>query len=247
MRDILRAEWVRATTTRGLPVMVAVTALVTALGTFSTTSATTQVPWHLTEPLRDSFAWVLAAVNGSFLALLVGARPVTEEVRHGTFTHTLLADPRRIRGLVAKAAAAAAMGGAVGLVVASTVVAVSLAMAVTTGGVVSLDPGDARAAAGLVMALALWGVIGAGVAMVVRSRVVVAVGGLLWVLVFENLGAGLLGSVGAYLPGPTTQALARTREAVALLAPIPAGLVMGIVTLGVLLVGVAAIGRAEWR
>jgi hypothetical protein len=60
---------------------------------------------------------------------------------------------------------------------------------------------DVAAMAGLTVSNAMWAVIGVGVGAVVRHQVAAIVGAIIWVLVVENLGAGLLGDAGLYLPG----------------------------------------------
>lgn len=247
MADILHAEWLRVRSTRGLALLLAATAVVTGLSTFSTTSATTPLPWDLVEPVHASLAWVLAAINGSFLALLAGARPFTDELRHGTLTLTVLADPGRTRTVLAKGLTAAGSGAVVGLVVTATVVGIRVMMATASRGELDLHAGDAGAAVGMVAAMALWGVIGAGVGATIRNPVAVAVGGLVWVLVIENLGAASLGTVGTYLPGQVSQALVRSRDAVELLSPGTAVVVMAVEALVVLLLALRAVRRLELR
>ena len=62
---------------------------------------------------------------------------------------------------------------------------------------------------------------------VVRYQVPAVVGALIWVLVVENLGAGLLGQAGSYLPGQAAHALASASQAGTLLAPAIGALVLG--------------------
>jgi hypothetical protein len=71
----------------------------------------------------------------------------------------------------------------------------------------------------MVAAGALWGVIGVAVGALVRQQVAAVVGALVWVLVVENLGAGLLRDAGRYLPGQAAHALADASQAGTLLAP----------------------------
>ena len=69
--------------------------------------------------------------------------------------------------------------------------------------------------------------IGVAVGAVVRYQVPAVVGALIWVLVVENLGAGLLGQAGSYLPGQAAHALASASQAGTLLAPAIGALVLG--------------------
>ena len=45
------------------------------------------------------------------------------------------------------------------------------------------------------------------------------VGALVWVLLLENMGAGLLGDAGRFLPGQAAHGLAQASQAGAILAP----------------------------
>lgn len=214
----LIAEW-RKLTTRTFWWLLAGAAAVAAIGTFSTMSATTEPPWNVVDPLHGHVAWVLATINGGIFAIIVGARTFTEEFRHATIAHTYIADPRRTRSTLAKAGAAAGAGVLVGLVTVTSLVAVASLMAVSSGGRFALRAADLVPAVGLALAMALWAVIGAGLGALVRNQVVVVAGGLLWVLMIENLGAGLLEDAGRMLPGQAVHAMAQTREAVDLLPP----------------------------
>lgn len=222
MTNMLRAEWLKLRTTRAFYGLIAGAVGVAVLGAFSTV-ASARVD-TLTGPLHEQTFWVLASINIGLFALIVGIRAYTEEYRHRTIVHTLFADPRRKRSAVAKALVSGF--GAVLLTAAATaaMVAVALAMAAAKGGSLQPDSSDAAAAGGLLGAAALWGVVGVGVGALVRHQVAAIVGGLVWVLVIENLGAGFLGDGGSYLPGQTAHSLARASEAGDLLAvPVAAG------------------------
>jgi ABC-2 type transport system permease protein len=132
----------------------------------------------------------------------------------------------RRRSTLAKAGAAAAAGVLVGVATVAAVVLVSLLMAVSSGGEITFHTSDLVPAIGLVGAMALWAVIGAGLGAIVRHQVAVVAGGLIWILMLENLGAGFLEERGRYLPGQTVHAMARTSEAVDLLGSGSAALLM---------------------
>jgi ABC-2 type transport system permease protein len=108
----------------------------------------------------------------------------------------------------------------------AAVVLVSLIMAVSSGGEIIFHTSDLVPTVGLVGAMALWAVIGAGLGAIVRHQVAVVAGGLIWILMLENLGSGLLEERGRYLPGQTVHAMARTSEAVDLLNAGSAALLM---------------------
>lgn len=93
--------------------------------------------------------------------------------------------------------------------------------------------------------MALWGVVGAGLGAIVRSHVVVVAGGLLWMLMLENLGAGLLEGAGRYLPGQAVRAMARTREAIGTPPPGPAAALVSAYEALFIVVALAVIRRRD--
>lgn len=109
---------------------------------------------------------------------------------------------------------------------AAAVVVVALIMATSSRGEIAFHGSDLTATVGLIAAMALWAVIGAALGAMIRNQVAVVVAGLIWILMLENLGAGLLEHRGRYLPGQTVHAMARTSEAVDLLTAGPAALLM---------------------
>jgi ABC-2 type transport system permease protein len=222
----LNAEWQKLTTTRTFYWLLVGAGAVAAVAAFSTTSATTQPPWHMGVPFHEQTMWLLATMNGSIFAIILGSRAFTDEFRHHTIAHTYIADPERRRSTIAKAAAAAATGVLVGVVTVAAMGFVSLIMAASSGGGITFHTSDLAPTVGLIGAMALWAVIGAGLGAIVRNQVAVVAGGLIWILMLENLGAGLLEERGRYLPGQTVHAMARTSEAVALLGTGPAAFLM---------------------
>ena len=222
----LIAEWRKLTTTRASYWLLVGAAVVAALSAYSTTSATTQPPWHMTTPLHDQMMWVLATMNGAIFAVIVGARTFTDEFRHNTIAHTYIADPARVASTVAKAGAAALAGVLVGAVTIAGLVVVAVLMALGSGGEVAFHGRDVLPAVGLLGAMGLWAAIGAGLGAILRSQVAVVAVGLIWVLMLENLGAGLLEEAGRFLPGQAVHAMAQTPEAIDLLGAVPAALLM---------------------
>ncbi len=221
MKATILAEWRKLVTIRTFLWLIVAAAAVTAVGAVSTISASTERPWHMPLPLHDQTAWMLGTINGGIFAIIVGGRTFTDEFRHRTLAHTYIADPARTRSTLAKAAVAGIGGGLVGGIVVTALLLVALTMALLSGGTVRLHAGDVPAAAGLISAMGLWGVLGAAFGAVARSQVAVVAGGLIWVLMLENLGAGLLGDdAGRYLPGQAVHAMARTSDqAVNLMSP----------------------------
>jgi hypothetical protein len=69
-------------------------------------------------------------------------------------------------------------------------------------------------------------VLGVGIGALVRHQVAAVVGGLVWVLVVENLASGLLGDAGRFLPGQAAHAVANATAVNNLLPPWMAVLVL---------------------
>jgi ABC-2 type transport system permease protein len=96
-----------------------------------------------------------------------------------------------------------------------------------------------------VLANALWAVVGLGVGSVVRSQVPAIVGGIVWVLVIENLGSGFLGDAGAYMPGQAAYGLARALDTESALDVMTAGLVFGLYAVVFFVLGLTSIRRRD--
>lgn len=207
MFPLVRAEFIKATTTRGTLGLLLGAAAVASLGAFSTITSG-DAP-SLTGQLQDQQYYLLASINLGLFALIAGIRTFTDEFRHGSIVPTLLLAPRRGRVVAAKAIT----GAAVGAVFVATAHAVMLGVAFLVLRMRHADVGwsasDLSAVAGLVSAGALWGVIGAAVGAIVRHQVAAIVGGVVWILVVENLGAGFLKDAAPYLPGQAAHAVAR--------------------------------------
>ena len=241
----LIAEWRKLTTIRTFHWLLVGTAVVAALSAFSTTSATTNPPWHMTTPLHDQMAWFLATINGAIFAIIVGARTFTDEFRHDTIAHTYIADPGRTASTIAKAGAAALAGVLVGVVTIAAVVVVAVLMAASSQGEVALHSSDLLPALGMVGAMGLWAVIGAGFGAIVRNQVAVVAVGLIWILMLENLGAGFLEEAGRFLPGQAVHAMAQTREAIDLLPALSASALMAAYAALFIACGLAVIRRRD--
>ncbi len=164
------------------------------------------------EALRGVYA--SAAFAGAYIfALVIGVTGMTGEYRYETATPTFLATPRRVRVVVAKAAAHLVVGVGYGLV---AVVCTFLA-----GGVVVLVRGHAlglgtdglwRAVALAVLAVALWTLVGLGIGTLIRNQVAallvaVAVTFLVEPLVTLGLHAADLDTVGKWLPSTASSAM----------------------------------------
>jgi ABC-2 type transport system permease protein len=201
----LRSELIKLTSTRTFYGLMAGAVAVVLLSTWSTLSSSGAA----TGNLHTQTFFFLASVNLALFAVILGVRASTDEFRFGTIVGSVLADGHRGRLIAAKAAVAGI--GAAGLTAVAEIAMVGLAWALTSMGGQSLrvSVSDGTAMLGLMAASALWAAIGVALGALVRHQVAAVVGVLVWLLVVENLGAGLLGSAGRYLPGQAAHGLAQ--------------------------------------
>jgi ABC-2 type transport system permease protein len=243
MRALLRAELIKITTIRTAMGLVAGGAAVAALGAFSTIMS--GQPAELNRPLHEQTFFLLASINLSLFAVVLGIRGFTDEFRHGVIVPTLLVAPSRTRVVVAKTLVVAAAGAALAAVAQAVMLAVAIPLGQGKGIELTLESADLAAMGGLIVASALRATIGVAVGAIVRHQVAAVVGALIWVLLAENLGAGALGEASRYLPGQAGHGLATASQAGTLLAPAAGALVLGAYALLAVAVATARLTRSE--
>jgi ABC-2 type transport system permease protein len=139
------------------------------------------------EDIDPALRLAQAASFGNIFVAVIGILIVTNEYRHGTIMTTFLAEPHRVRVLLAKLAAA----GIAGLAFAVASVAVSAAVALpwlaARGESLQLDGQALEAVGRVLLAFALTAVFGAAVGAIVQSQVGAIVGWFIWILVVESL------------------------------------------------------------
>ena len=206
MKDTIRAEWRKLRTTRTGKGLLAATVALTALGAWGTLHemgpATSTASTIAALPL-----FLLATWSVSILAMVLGIRSVTDEVRHGSLVPTLLATPDRRRVVGAKLAVAATAGAVLGLAAIATGTAFAMIWTATHGGMLALG-GTAFAILALKVAAvgAAWAAIGLGIGLIVRHQVAAIVGALVYLFVVEDLIGGLFRGVAKFLPGSAADA-----------------------------------------
>lgn len=205
MRPQLRSELIKLASTRTFYGLVAGAVAVVLLGTWSTMSSSGSAG----GALHGQVFFFLASVNLAVFAVILGVRASTDEFRFGTIAGSVLADGHRGRLIAAKAAVAGTAAAVLAAVAQVAMVGLALALSSTAGDALRMSAQDGAAVLGLVAASALWAAIGVGVGALVRHQVAAVVGVLVWLLVVENLGAGLLGSAGRYLPAQAGHGLAQ--------------------------------------
>ena len=221
---MLRAEFIKART--------APTALALLLGGMATTALVTagsvmSLPAQaLARNILDQqFYFVGSIVFGAF-ALVLGTRSFTDEFRHGSIVPTFALSPRRGQVLLAKAVSSGTIALLLGVAAGVGMLGVAYSLAATKGVTPVFAGSDARGLVGLLIATALWAVIGAGVAAALRHQVAAIVGGVVWVLVVENVAPSFLGEAGRFLPGRAGHALAQATATPDLLPQVVGGLVL---------------------
>jgi ABC-2 type transport system permease protein len=243
----LRSELFKQRTTRTARVllasMVGVALLVVCLHVF--TLKTADLSQAANQP--KVFGWGTSI--GALFAALAGAIGITAEFRHGTIRPTLLANPDRTRVIIAKAAAAAIAGLAIGLLAAGLVAAVGSAGLALRDIPVTLNAGDfAQMIAGGATGAALWAMLGTGLGAILRGQVGAVVGLCVWLLLIENILIGNVPSAGKYAPGASDGALAGLMPnagTVTLLAPIVGGLLLIAYATITAVAGLVAIERRD--
>ena len=243
MRSLARAELVKLVTTRTAIGLVAGGAAVAALGAVST--VTSGQPAELAKPLHEQTFFLLASINLSLFAVVLGIRGFTDEFRHGSIVPTLLVAPSRVQLVAAKTVVFAAAAAVLAAVAQAVMLAVAVPLLQGSGVEATVETADLTAMAGLTAASALWAAIGVAVGAIVRHQVGAVVGALIWVLLVENLGAGALGEASVYLPGQAGHGLATASQAGTLLAPAAGALVLGTYALAAVAVAAVRLTRSD--
>lgn len=134
-----------------------------------------------------------AASFGNLFVAVIGILIVTNEYRHGTIMTTFLAEPQRVRVLLAKLAAAGIAGLVFALTAMTATAAVALPWLAGRGESLQLDGQVLEAVGRVLLAFGLTAVFGAAVGAIVQSQVGAIVGWFIWILVIESLVTVLAG------------------------------------------------------
>jgi ABC-2 type transport system permease protein len=216
MTNLLRAEFVKALTTRSFLGLVMGATAVACLGAFSVIMS--GEPSRLDRPVHEQTHFFLASINISLFAVILGIKLFTDEFQNGSIIPTLLATPNRAAVVAGKVLVGFVLGAVLAIVAVGGMLLVSFPLASVKGGALRFSAGDAAAFAGLALAAALWSAIGVGLGASIRSQVPAIVGALVWILVVENLGTANLGDASRFLPGQAGHALANTGQPADLLS-----------------------------
>jgi ABC-2 type transport system permease protein len=214
MRRLIRAEWLKLTTTRGA-LWLLIGAI--AINVFAIVAPGENALREFDQPLAEHQSLFVLSMLMRIFLLVLGVRAVTEELRHGTMTPSLLTTPRRPRLVGAKAITLAGAGAIFAVVTTAALVGTMTVVGALSD--VELHPLSEswRTLTGMTLVGVVWPLIGMSVGLLVRSQLGAIVGGIIWLMMLESVVSGRLGGLGKYLPGeagigaalaPTTEALA---------------------------------------
>jgi ABC-2 type transport system permease protein len=129
---------------------------------------------------------VLGAISrGSAVCLILGVLAATRDFRHGTATATFLRSPRRVRVVIAKAAAAALVATGCGVLNIAVVLTVGLPSGAIQASM--LNPDVLLRETGLLLAYPLYAVLGVGIGATLLYQPLAVVLPLAWLLFAESL------------------------------------------------------------
>jgi hypothetical protein len=228
MRSLIAAELLKLRSTRSawIPLAVALAAAILAVVASATAAGhggnPPLSPAALPDLLRASGGQLVdGAVLLAWIVLSAG------EFRHRTSVTTFLGQPRRLRVVSAKLAAAALTGAAAGLLAEALSAATSAA--VLSAHHVPLDgsqPGVLSAVVTVPLLAALYGVLGAGLGLLLRNTAAALGLALMWAFVIEGVLPVLIHAPGVirWLPEASANAVLHGAPATATTLPAAAAL-----------------------
>ena len=210
MTNLVRSELLKIRSTRMWWGMAAGALAFVALSVIAQVFASGSSPGAPTLAEETGVRSVWAGAGGATVfALVLGILGMTTEYRHQTISATFLATPRRSRVVLAKMAAHALVGLALGFAccllaaaLAVPLLAVRDATAIPTSTILSI-------LAGALLAMVLYAVIGVAVGALVPNQIAAILGALVWVMLVESLVVTFLPEVGRWLPGGAASAVLR--------------------------------------
>lgn len=216
MRNALRSEWRKVTTTKlwwALLIAAVAVAGVSAAGLISSYQSAGPPGMPPPDPFAQaSNQRMLATLGaaGEIFALVYGLILVTTEFRHLTARPTFLIEPRRGRVIVAKLGVGAAVGAVYAIASTAVVAAVMTSWLGVRGNSIEWLSGGVLATMGrAAIAVTLYALLGVAIGVVVRNQIAAVIGSLAFLLVLENALAAIPAVNRGYpfLPGPAAGAL----------------------------------------
>jgi ABC-2 type transport system permease protein len=188
MRSLVSAELLKLRHTRSAWIPLGAALAIAIVAVLANTSMTGHGGAHLSPAALPG---LLRASGGQLIdgaVLLAWIVLAAGEFRHRTSVTTFLGQPRRLRVVSAKLAAAALTGAAVGLLAEALSAATSAA--VLSAHHVPLDwsqPGVLGAVVAVPLLAALYGVLGAGLGLLLRNTAAALGLALMWAFVIEGI------------------------------------------------------------
>ena len=209
MMRLIHAEWLKLRSTRsgwligGITVVVSVLVASLQLG-LDTHAESGTLQWGRTaERFADPDAiadLVAVAPVIAMVVAIVGSIALPTEVRYRTITSTYLAVPSRPRIVAAKAITVAVAGAALAMLVQGAVLGISFVWLEAVGADFAITSDTARILVLTPAATALTGVLGVGVGAILHQQVAAVLAVTGWIIVVEQLIAGLAPSLRPGLP-----------------------------------------------
>jgi len=203
----LRSELLKMRTTRTVAVLLIVAAALTLLG--ACVEGLSRTAAKLAEESAQRSVFSSAGSGVVLLSTLMGLIVVTSEFRYGTIRPTLLCEPRRRVVLAAKLAAAALAGLVFGLI--CVVVSFGAGLSIVAArnvDVVLTGPHTLALVLGPIAAGALGAMLGVALGALFRNQVGAIVAVFIYALVVDAVLFSAVPSIGRYLPGKASDALA---------------------------------------
>jgi ABC-2 type transport system permease protein len=228
MRSLISAELLKLRSTRSAWIPLAAALAAAVLAVIANTAA---VGHGATPPLSPAMLPELLRASGGQLVdgavLLAWIVLSAGEFRHRTSVTTFLGQPRRLRVVSAKLAAAALTGAAVGLL-AEALSAATAAAALSARHVPLAwnQPGVLGAVIAVPLLAALYGVLGTGLGLLLRNTAAAVGLALTWAFVVEGILPALIHQPGVshWLPEATANAVLHGTSPAAL----PAGVALAV-------------------
>lgn len=216
--NLLRSEWLKATTTKvlaGLTIgAIAFSCLNVVLLILVRPAATRDVPAGAVLSNPDYLTNILGSAGSSaFFALIAGIIGMTAEFRHLTITPTFLAAPRRSSVLVAKSLLYLVIGAVMGAI--AFVVSFGLALILLASREhAPIDGGKVlQILGGIVLGYAIYAFVGVAVGALVRVQVAAVIGALVVTLILEPLISLFFSDIGRWLPAAALQSVLQATSA----------------------------------
>jgi ABC-type transport system involved in multi-copper enzyme maturation permease subunit len=187
VNNLIRTELLKQRTVRTFCIGVAAAPVIAALITVAILGAAGHQgnaplsPGSLVEAIGGPVSVI------TVIALVLGVLGMAGEYRYETITTTFLATPRRRDVVVAKLAAHAITGAAIGALSLVVSVAISIVWLRADQVAVHVDRDVIRVAVGVVASSALFGALGVSIAAVIRNQTAACAAVLVWLLAVEGI------------------------------------------------------------